>query len=271
MTNKNKILDDVIENLKNSAWNFQLILPIYLSTLHKSEFVANWTRLPVFYKSMLHFKKITHVQPPRTPKGKIYNPLTLHDSASQDYIKQVFGINCVCNSIGRKELEDINKATKMLEEKDHETYKNFYSFADGLSVITGSTFRSGTHPHIWGLIFLNNDYIKSESRKVALSIVHEMGHLELYLINSLDRMIAPGEEKNNKFSPFQQRARPPLGRLHSAHALYRMILSNLSTEEEKNEFRRILCDTCKTFDEEELTPFAKEILNVFKREAEKHK
>lgn len=83
-------------------------------------------------------------------------------------------------------------------------------------------FRGASHPHFLGSLFLHI----SPSDSIfdfLVSLIHESAHQELFLINFTDRLVNEKYDFNLIHAPYQNKARPPIGRLHSLHALFRMI------------------------------------------------
>lgn len=73
----------------------------------------------------------------------------------------------------------------------------------------------------YGVIFLSEAPDVSAA-SLAVTIVHEFAHQELFLINAVDPLVSEQGVTDVRFSPFQKKPRPVLGRLHAAHALFRM-------------------------------------------------
>ena len=97
---------------------------------------------------------------------------------------------------------------------------------------------------------------------MALSLVHELGHQELFLLNLVDRLIQASSDYTLAHAPYQGKLRPPIGRLHSAHALFRMIqFENGSNSSRQQRHQRLLNETIETFAESETTPFAWKLLH----------
>lgn len=106
------------------------------------------------------------------------------------------------------------------------TIKSGHSkFIEELSFVKmiSSDFKSASNPHFTGVIFLTNQLNFSNNIEVTRSIVHELAHNELFLINFYDRLILDNFDNELSYSPYQKTNRPPLGRLHSMWALFRMI------------------------------------------------
>ncbi len=126
---------------------------------------------------------------------------------------------------------------------------------------SGKSIRSFSHPHFFGCIFLDPSH---ESEKLAISIVHELAHQELFILNLVDRLISIGSDHSLAHAPFQGTVRPAIGRLHAAHALFRMVQFHKACGAQLLEDRhyKLLKATISTFSENsELTPFAQRLVN----------
>jgi hypothetical protein len=95
-------------------------------------------------------------------------------------------------------------------------------FLENAIFLNEVNFRGASHPHFLGTLFLqvrDNDTLFD----FMVSLIHESAHQELFLLNFVDRLINSQFDYNLIHAPYQNKERPPIGRLHSLHALYRMI------------------------------------------------
>ena len=99
-------------------------------------------------------------------------------------------------------------------------------FLEYAILLENVNFRGASHPHFLGSLFL---HLRTDDTKFDFftSIIHESAHHELFLINFVDRLVNKNSDYNLIHAPYQNKARPPIGRLHSLHALFRMIQFNL--------------------------------------------
>lgn len=130
--------------------------------------------------------------------------------------------------------------------------------------VQGGTFRGASHPFFMGLLFFCPANFRSETEEL-MSIVHELAHQELFLLNTLDRLVSTSTNPRLIHSPLQGRERPAIGRLHSGHALYRMIqLEKKRPTGNEEKFSRLLKATIQTFEPAELTDFGNDLLTFYK-------
>ena len=137
----------------------------------------------------------------------------------------------------------------------------------GFIRVTSVNFRSASHPHIFGLILLGDGVLAQTAEHLAVSIVHEMAHQELFLVNLLDRLVNEPWDYNQVHAPFQGIKRPPIGRLHSLWALYRMVQFQRSTGNVNQKYQNLLRQNIEAFEDQELTSFAKKLVEIAGRQA----
>ena len=137
----------------------------------------------------------------------------------------------------------------------------------GFIRVAGVNFRSASHPHIFGLILLGDGVLEQSDQQLAVSVVHEMAHQELFLVNLLDRLVNEPWDYNQVHAPFQGTKRPPIGRLHSLWALYRMVQFQRSIGNINRKYQDLLRQNVEAFEDQELTSFAKKLVEIAGRQA----
>lgn len=159
----------------------------------------------------------------------------------------------------------VNSALQFIRDHALESTDEIERTIEFLCLFQGAPFRSASHPHYFGALFLRADRSPEE---IALSIVHETAHQELFLLNLLDRLVQAEFDFHLVHAPYQGKIRPPIGRLHSAHALFRMLkFERASGSDLFAKHSRTLADTIASFSEGELTPFSKELVHEIYAEA----
>jgi hypothetical protein len=128
--------------------------------------------------------------------------------------------------------------------------------------VDSSSFRSASHPHLFGLILIGDKANELTPPELAISIVHELAHQELFLINMLDRLVNQPFDYNEVHAPFQGVKRPPIGRLHSLWALYRMVEFQMKNNNVNQKHKDLLHQNALAFEDQELTPFAKKLVEI---------
>lgn len=121
-------------------------------------------------------------------------------------------------------------------------------------------FRSGSHPHAFGCIFFGTRIREFTEKEVAVSIVHEMAHQELFLLNLLDRLVESEADFKLVHAPFQGIVRPTIGRLHSLYALYRMVEFEQQASLSSDRHADLLYATAETFTPGDLTEYGAKLV-----------
>lgn len=119
-------------------------------------------------------------------------------------------------------------------------------------------------PHLFGTIIISESLFFS-NEDIDITIVHELAHQELFLVNLVDPLIDEKFLTNLEYSPFQNKERPPMGRLHASHALFRM--TEYSINSNNQSFQKIKYDfgeMIKTLYDYELSDMGNEILKTYK-------
>lgn len=125
-----------------------------------------------------------------------------------------------------------------------------FEFNKQIVIYDGTEWIASSQPHYLGAIFLNRSLLSTPA--LAETIVHELAHQELFCLNLVDRLVMPEADKKQVYAPFQKLARPPIGRLHSAHALFR-VGQFLAPGEAFSETLKCLAETVMTFERGDLT------------------
>lgn len=133
--------------------------------------------------------------------------------------------------------------------------------------VRNSQYRSASHPHLYGAILIGDGIALQSAHDVAVSIVHELAHQELFLLNMIDRLVNRAFDFNEIHAPFQGKRRPPIGRLHSLWALYRMVQFHETLGKRDEKLLRLLVENASSFESNELTPFATRIVAIARRMA----
>ncbi len=164
----------------------------------------------------------------------------------------------------RKKLE---QAFEIIETANRNLSLLRKSNITGFLRVSGVNFRSASHPHIFGLILIGDGVREQRAQDLAVSVVHEMAHQELFLVNLLDRLVNEPWDYNQVHAPFQGMKRPPIGRLHSMWALYRMVQFQRSIGDINQKHQILLQQNIEAFEDPELTSFAKTLVGIAERQA----
>lgn len=147
------------------------------------------------------------------------------------------------------------EAVNLIRQTSPQSYISWDTHIEGIMQISGGDFYGASHPHIMSMILLGDKFYQASIMDRALSLVHEMGHQELFLINTMDRLVQRGFEYNMLHAPFQGKERPPIGRLHSLFALFRMVQFERENGIFQTNNHDLLRANLESFCGDELTPF----------------
>jgi HEXXH motif-containing protein len=164
---------------------------------------------------------------------------------------------------------NVAAAVALVRAADPLLAKAFDEAIEGVVVVDEVAFHSASHPHAFGVIFLSAERCRSAPPEVAISLVHELAHQELFLVNLVDRLVREGSDHSLMHAPYQGKERPAIGRLHSAHALWRMtrFCEALGWGERVERYGGYLRQNIVAFRDGELTDFAARILANVHRKA----
>lgn len=160
------------------------------------------------------------------------------------------------------EAEKIGAAMTLISNSNPQLYRLILKVVTVFLRADNVHFRSASHPHILGALVFGPKVVDQTVEGIAVSIVHELAHQELYLLNLLDRLVMKEFDYNEIHAPFQGRKRPPIGRLHSLWALYRMIQFERTIGVSIEHHSELLKANCAAFEKSELTDFAKFLVTV---------
>ncbi len=156
----------------------------------------------------------------------------------------------------------IREAEDTLSKYDPSTFTHLKSWISGYCKLSNTPFRSSSLPHAFGCIFWGDKLWESTPKAVAVSLVHEMAHQELFLVNLVDRLVLSEADFKLVHAPFQGRLRPTIGRFHSLYALFRMVEFERVIGIESERHVEQLLATARTFAANDLTEFGMNLVNV---------
>jgi HEXXH motif-containing protein len=199
------------------------------------------TDLPQFWRAVLHSFNTN----PYSPGGSVHycQPTTKHHRA-------------------------FDAALGVLAERLPATHAALMRWIQRVVVVQGEAGEdgvAGSSPRFLGCILVPAKYFERPAAALAGELVHEMAHQELFVLNAFDRLVQPSADNVMRYSIFAGVRRPTIGRLHAAHAIFRMIQVARATEQGSRLLRGQLRLTTRTFRSDDLTPFAQRVVrDVYK-------
>lgn len=113
--------------------------------------------------------------------------------------------------------EQVQNAESFVGQHAKHTRQHIEKWISSYLLVENVSFRSASSPHAFGCIFFGESMNRLDYKNLAISLVHEMAHQELFLINLLDRLVEENADYSLAHAPFQGIVRPPIGRLHSLY------------------------------------------------------
>lgn len=171
-------------------------------------------------------------------------------------------LECFLSRFPSAEVDKIERAVAFIKDADLELHRLIDDSISMFIRLSSARFRSASHPHLFGSILIGDGVDKQSAEEIAVSIVHEFAHQELFLVNLIDRLVNREFDFNEIHAPFQGRARPPIGRLHSMWALYRMVQFQKISGKVDESHRQLLSRSVKSFQAGELTKMASDLVAI---------
>jgi hypothetical protein len=254
--------------IERGEWIFDLIGPLFreglISRLGAS---ARDLRLPMMELS-LHAYGVSKIEPhPLTRTGRFLGEAIFQERDSETLQRLAAEVYATARPIpfSQERKSAIATAERFIASKSVVTRELLERWISTYLLLGDVHFRSGSSPHAFGCIFLGEKMDNLTFENLAVSIVHEMAHQELFLFNLIDRLVNAEADFNLVHAPFQGIKRPPIGRLHSLYALFRMVEFEKLADLPHERHQQLLLDTIHSFEEFELTDFAKRLLHSIER------
>lgn len=253
-----KIHNETVAQISKGEWIFDLLTPTVSEELSKSlsQSFANKNVSCQFYKYYLDIDL-------QSVNKKL---LFLESSILGQRELKIIGELLVKNG----KLTDFNIEEKMYINN---LFESFNIFDPGLYLeiskifrfaarITSSTFSGASNPKAFGTVFIGDNFSKLEIKFQQMSLVHELAHQELFLIQLIDRLVISEKDAHYIMSPYQGRPRPPIGRIHSLWALFRMCQFANRLGIDDSFYRKTICETKATLLQADLTQFGNVIITT---------
>lgn len=258
-----------IVELKKGSWTFDVLGPRFRSALIKRVQGEN-PALSTSDRSMMDWTLMAYRKlPPTEDKCLASTALTIDPNiqslnlqSALKHLAEATIDNGFVAAFTKLERTQIESAILEIELRAPQTAKAFHLWITHFLKMDGVPFRSASHPHAFGCIFLSPRIEKMSSIELATSIVHEMGHQDLFLLNIIDRLIQQEADYRMAHAPFQEKLRPPIGRLHSYFALYRMIQFQNQAGLDPQRYLQLFNETRASFAQDELTEYGFQIIEA---------
>ena len=196
----------ILDKLTNGHWVLDLLSPSILKKITEDQKFLNAKSeiTDITLKSYAIFY-YCHLKSPLT--------ILFYDKVIDQNFNQII-LNKIAKAgfIDNFSYEEQEKIVDSLNQVQRLGTTGFFQFVKELSFIKMNSmqFRSATTPHLIGAIILTTQVNYCDSYELSRSIVHELAHHELFLINFYDRLTLEKTDGVNVFSPYQKIERPRL-------------------------------------------------------------
>lgn len=253
--------------IENGDWIFDLIGPLFRGGLLKR--IGNSDlepQLPMMELTLQSYGVSASVDLslPRTGRFLDLERATPDQLETLSKLSKSIFPQAAIVSLSPSRKEQIQDAESFIGTKAKQTRRLHELWISSYLLLENVTFRSASSPHAFGCIFFGENMDRLDYKNLAVSIVHEMAHQELFLFNVLDRLVETKADFNLVHAPFQGTVRPPIGRLHSLYALFRMVEFEKQAGLPHERHQQLVFETIDSFKDFELTDFAKQLVRSMK-------
>lgn len=261
----------LIEALANGSWLFDELLPAFLGKLSasarlsflKGRDVPSYVAVLAYYRVLPETDVLSALED-RAFEGR--SPSTAQCRPVWNRLAKTVSERCEAADIDDSQKEILLGSWRELAEVDGVCGGEFARVVEALVPLSGSDFGAASTPRLLGCLFITRAWLELPFEKRMTSLVHELAHQELFVINLTDRLVNSSADYSLVHAPLQGTLRPPIGRLHAAHSLHRMRQFQRRVGWGSGENERLLAETCATFSDGELTPFAAGLVrDVYRR------
>lgn len=262
--------DLALKTIETGAWTFDELAPRFRSALMNRILSGQEGHIESLGSQSLMEITLRAYEPGATAswKGfresqKFMNRATATDDlAIQALIAEKVFSGGKPSSFSHEELVLMSEAESFLRNFAPITSQLMDRWVRSFMKLTNVPFRSGSHPHAFGCIFWGERISEFSAAAVATSIVHEMAHQELFLLNLLDRLVESDADFKLAHAPFQGTKRPTIGRLHSFYALFRMVEFERAAGLSSSHHVDLLMATAETFEPNDLTEYGQRLVRA---------
>lgn len=248
------ILGNVLFKINSGGWIFSDLQHLFFAALEKKIEIPSGIYEPLLAYEGISLKK--------NPNSNLVNCNSFLTSLDYEKFQSENSELGVITHFNDEEKAHLNNSLKLFRISHPIESKLFDSVFYGFARAKEGHFSGSSNPRAWGIFFLGDRFFELTLDEKILSFVHEMAHQELFLINLLDRLADKAYDSSLAYSPLQKCLRPPIRRLHSFWALFRMLQfackNNVEHFKLKNDFDMNL----STFKDNELTNFGEKLIQA---------
>jgi hypothetical protein len=261
-------LDSCIQSIRSGEWSSSRLRDEFYQNLIGSKANGNESAItnpPLCMLTAARYRKLPMISGWQVPRAAVGTIQLINGQSDPlaEIITQVLParVNLLKNT--DTGIAAYQMAADSIESICPMTWREIQLVVDFIATADTQDYRSCSSPHALGCIIISSRGQKTNISELATSLVHEMAHQELFLVNLLDRLIISDADNQSTHSPYQNRARPPIGRLHSMAALSRMIQFRRRAELNVTDMEKLLIDTSDSLPNTILTTFGIDLKNAY--------
>lgn len=165
-------------------------------------------------------------------------------------------------------LDPLEKPLSTLKLLDIDLFLELTSHYEGVCIFQAKGILASSSPKAFSLFFCEAEFFKMDIEEQIFVLVHEFGHQEFFLLNSIDNLITMRGNKRLEYSELPNKNRPGIARFHALFVLYRMHQFSIKNAFLKRQIdiKNKIDNYLKTFNEGDFTDFGYKIFNIIKEQ-----
>lgn len=263
---------NIVESFSKGEWIFDYLYPPFVSAIEGSDQVRKikGDKSPFFLKTALHYKVLLETEAREISSFDFAENSVVHALEASNAMKKLVKTTHFETDIWASNTSEhliLKSIWSRLSSADAVIGSHFSRIVSNVIPVQNKLFSAASSPHAFGALFLTKRWLGLSEEAQMVSQVHELAHQELFLVNLVDRLVNESSDFALAHGPLQGKQRPPIGRLHAAHALFRMRNFRKSMGWNFDQVQLLLQETCATLHRSELTALAFSIVkDVYQNE-----
>lgn len=262
---------DIIDALE-AGWSFPVTRPRYETLLDRRLAASSGRALPPVARPLAVFERVAPDALERFAAGLTHTsigPVLVEDATGDGSAAILSAVrrNHDRATLSPGHLDRLEDGLEYLRARNPATHAAIAENLLAVAFLSDVRSSSFSIARLIGFVFLSNRP-DLDAEDIALLLIHEMAHTELNLLTLFDDLFAPDALRGEAYAPFQQKMRGPVGRIHAAHAVYRMLqFAGASGSKHAEGLRSDFAATLATLEDVETTPLGSALIHRFYRAA----
>ncbi len=253
-------LNMLTEQLGNGQWVIDTLLPLFREAL---EAAVGKSGQALTALTMLRYR-LVETPPPELIGGPEFLVEQRDDPATRSFWDRAAGhikMDTRYRPAGEAESVSVRAALDFMNAADPNAYAALRCCIRHIVLLEGAPFGAKVHPWFFGCIFCHEHTLSTAPEEMSVTLMHELAHHELFLINLVDRLIALVADQDRRSVPWTSRKRPTIDRIHEAHAFFRTVRYQHLTGSESFHPAYLLGKAITTLPPQALTPFGAHLVH----------